>query len=55
MRRTLLKVIAGLGVALFLLLGLIAVGLPRLFATPELQESLRSAASQSLGSVVDWR
>jgi len=55
MRRTLLNVIAGLGVALLLLLGLIAIGLPRLIETEQIQASLRSAASEALGSEVDWR
>ncbi len=54
MLRTLLKIAAGFLLLMLLLLGALAIALPRFVQTEEFQSALRSRATKALGVGVEW-
>jgi len=55
MQSTLLKVIAGIIAVGVLLIGLLAVALPRLINSDEFKTTLRDSAEDALGTPVEWQ
>lgn len=55
MPKLLLKIAAGLIAIFLLVLGMVAVALPRLIDSEDFQSSLREAAAKALGSPVEWQ
>ena len=55
MPRIILKVTAGLIAAFLLVLGAVAVALPRLIDSDDFQATLREAATKAIGAPVEWQ